>query len=252
MPRSHSPHDYRHLVQRWRAVARQAGLPLQLLARAGELDLFWLKTPALQSQGGLYVSAGIHGDEPAGTEALIEWAEAHVDDLLDIPALILPCLNPWGLVNNQRADADRLDLNRSFHLESHPVISAVRQAAKPYQFHMAMTLHEDYDAQGLYLYEVQRGPVGWGEKLLSAAQAVIPLDLRPKIEGTPAVRGLIRRRIIPKKFARLGHPEAIWLHLHHADRTFTVETPSEFALEQRVAAHRAILEVCVRVAKCGA
>ena len=49
-----------------------------------------------------------------------------------------------------------------------------------------------------------------------------------------------------KRFARIGHPEALWLHLKHSNRTFTVETPSEFALERRVAAHIAVIEEMVR------
>jgi hypothetical protein len=48
----------------------------------------------------------------------------------------------------------------------------------------------------------------------------------------------------------MGYPEAIWLHLHHAARSLTIETPSEFALEKRVAAQVAVIGECVRRA-CG-
>ena len=45
-------------------------------------------------------------------------------------------------------------------------------------------------------------------------------------------------------------PEAFLLHFSHATRTFTVETPSEFAIDARVAAHEAVLdaatELCLR------
>ena len=58
--------------------------------------------------------------------------------------------------------------------------------------------------------------------------------------------GIHRRRLDKKRFARIGFPEAIWLHLEHSERTFTVETPSEFALERRVAAHIAVIEEVVR------
>ena len=44
----------------------------------------------------------------------------------------------------------------------------------------------------------------------------------------------------------MGLPEAVYLHLHHSERTFTIETPSEFSLNQRVRAHVAIIEECVR------
>lgn len=58
--------------------------------------------------------------------------------------------------------------------------------------------------------------------------------------------GLIRRRILRKKFEAMGWPEAIWLHFFHSENTFTFETPSEAALELRVRAHMAVLDECAR------
>ena len=61
-----SPHHYPSLARRWRAVARKARLRLQPLLKVGADQLYYLQTPALAEAGGLYLSAGIHGDEPAG------------------------------------------------------------------------------------------------------------------------------------------------------------------------------------------
>ncbi len=204
---------------------------------------------------GVYVSAGIHGDEPGSTEGLITWAEAQTPGRLrKLPLLLLPCLNPWGLVNNRRCTAADVDLNRSFHLEKKlPVIRALKALVAPYQLAASLMLHEDYDGQGVYLYEVQRpgrsrGPnvPFWGEALLTAARAHLPTDPRPKIDGRKVAAGVHRRRIDFKRFAKIGYPEAIWLHLEHSARTFTVETPSEFAMEARVDAQVAMIEETVR------
>src|SRR5580704_8945808 len=118
---SHRAHDYRHLMERWRAVTRSAGFPLRRLGRADGFDHFYLRTPALAETGGIYFSAGIHGDEPASTEALITWAERLGRKLSRLPLLLLPCLNPWGLVHNIRTDSQGNDLNRSFHRTDLPV-----------------------------------------------------------------------------------------------------------------------------------
>ncbi len=243
---SHRAHDYRHLIERWRAVARKARVPLRTLVRADGYPHFLLRTPALQKSGGIYVSAGIHGDEPAATEGLIAWAEKHVRKLRDWPLFLLPCLNPWGLIGNVRMNARGVDLHRSFHLPDEPVIAAMRDAVAAREFSAAMMLHEDYDAQGVYLYEVQRVRPYWGEALLLAANAHLPTDPRLRIDGRKVINGLHRRRVDAKRFAKIGYPEAIWLHLEHAQRAFTFETPSEFALEQRVAAHVAVLEEMTR------
>jgi hypothetical protein len=42
---------------------------------AAEIELFYIRTPSLETNGGIYISAGIHGDEAGATEGLITWAE---------------------------------------------------------------------------------------------------------------------------------------------------------------------------------
>ncbi|EDY18142.1 hypothetical protein CfE428DRAFT_4278 [Chthoniobacter flavus Ellin428] len=239
---SHRAHDYRYLIERWRAVARKTGIPLRSLGRTDGFEHFYLRTPALTASGGIYFSAGIHGDEPASTEALITWAEQQGRKLRDLPLFLFPCLNAWGLVQNVRLTLQGADLNRSFHRTDIPVIEAVKKAVAGHQFDAAVMLHEDYDGQGVYLYEVQRLQPYWGEALLTAARVHLPTDPRPKIDGRMVANGIHRRRIDRRRFARIGYPEAVWLHLEHSARSFTVETPSEFALELRVAAHIAVIE----------
>ena len=241
-----SPHDYRHLIARWRSVARASGVPLRVCARAGAQPIYFLKTPALESDGGIYISAGIHGDEPASTEALIVWAERNAARLAEIPLLLFPALNPWGLTQNTRADADGSDLNRLFHRDDHAIIAAIKRVVAPHQFTLALMLHEDFDAEGFYLYEVKRDEPFWGESLLDVARRIIPIDARARIDRSTARAGLIRRRFQRALFLKMGYPEAIWLHEFHARRSLTAESPSEFALEQRVRAHCAVIEECVR------
>jgi murein peptide amidase A len=242
----HRAHDYAGLIRRWRALARSAGLRLQSLAFAGEHELFYLRTKALRPTGGIYISAGIHGDEPASTEALFAWAEENAGQLKELPLLLFPCLNPWGLINNIRLSEDGLDLNRSFQRDEIPMIAAVKQLIAGHRFAASLMLHEDYDGEGIYLYEVQRETPYWGEALLEAARPIIPIEGRMQVDGRKQVAGLIRRRIGHRRFLEIGYPEAVWLHLYNSDRTFTIETPSEFALAQRVAAHVAVLRECVR------
>jgi len=242
----HRAHDYRFLVERWKAVAAKTGLRLEKLVTVGKHNLFFLRTKSLEEGNGIYLSAGIHGDEPASTEALIAWAERNVSQLRKIPLLIFPCLNPWGLVQNCRLSEDGDDLNRSFHRDELPLIAAMKRVVGAHRFAVSMMLHEDYDGQGLYLYEVQRLKPFWGEGLIQAASAAIPIEGRMQVDGRKAVAGVIRRKFDFKRFEKIGYPEAIWLHLSHSDRTFTVETPSEFALEQRVEAHVAVIRECVR------
>jgi len=242
----HRAHDYPWLIARWRAVAKRTGLVMRRFSRAAEFDLYCLRSKRLPRDGVIYLSAGIHGDEPAATEALITWAEKNTRILRRRPFLLVPCINPWGLVNNCRTDAMRRDLNRLFHSDEAPEIAALKRLCAGRRYSLAVTLHEDYDGQGIYLYEIPGSQPYWGEALLRAAGRHVPPDSRTMIEGRPAVNGLIRPPLDMSVFEEIGLPEALWFHLQHCPRVFTIEAPSEYGLDRRVRAHVAVIEECLR------
>lgn len=238
-------HDYPFLIRRWRSAARAAGLKMTAYARAGGFEVFRIVSRTLPTAGGLYLSAGIHGDEPAATEALLRWVETHPDLLRGVPCVIYPCLNPWGLVNNTRLDAECRDLNRTFQHDHVPHIQALKKFIEPLRFDLALSLHEDYDAHGVYLYELERHRPFWGEELLESARPFLPIEVRATIDRRRiTLPGVLRRKIVLKKLPAI--PEAVYLHFYHSQRTFTFETPSEFALEQRVQAQVALIDATVR------
>jgi len=68
---------------------------------------------------------------------------------------------------------------------------------------------------------------------------VLPLDPRRDIDGQEAAKGIIRRKLLPPQ---IKGPEAIVLYQLGCPVTLTFETPSEFSLDQRVAAHRIFIE----------
>lgn len=245
---NHRSHDYPNLIQRWRAVARAAGLRLEAFAEAGGYELFHLRTPSLQAGGGVYISAGIHGDEAASTEGLLAWAEKHADRLRTLPLQIFPCLNPWGLVRNVRLNDQGIDLNRAFARRELAEIRGVHTVLARQRFAAAIHLHEDYDAQGLYLYEVRANPPHWGETLLRAGAQVIPVDPRFRIDGRVSRLGVIRPRLTTLHVRKIGGlPEALYLYRRGTPRCITFESPSEFALELRVRAQVAVLDEFLRL-----
>jgi len=242
---SHRVHDYRFLSKRWQMLARKARLHGVVYDRADAFELLCFRSPALQSSGGIYLSAGIHGDEPAGTEGLYQWAELHCTILREIPVMIFPCLNPWGLVRNRRTDSENRDLNRCYHLDSIPQIKAQKELMRDYKFRLAMCLHEDYDAQGVYLYEIRQKLTTFGRELLAAAGYYVPIDARRTIEGRRAEQGWIARKINLKKFPFIA--EAIHLGFNHSERTITAETPSEYDLGPRIQAHVAMIQRAIEL-----
>lgn len=233
-------HHYGHLVARWRRLAGAAGLRLTPFARAGGHTCHYLATPGA-SEHTLYLSASIHGDEPAAAEGLLRWAEAHAGSLRSLPLLLFPCLNPWGLVNNQRTDAQGVDLNRTFDRDDLSPVAELKRLIAGRRFAATLCLHEDYDAQGVYLYEIsRRREKDLGRALLQAAGAVLPIDPRKTIDARRFDRGLMLRRM---RMAQIPlHPEAIHLYLHHTDHALTFETPSESSLARRVEAMERVID----------
>jgi protein MpaA len=241
----HRVHDYLFLSKRWQNLARKAGLKRLLYCAAEEFELFCYVSPALESSNGIYLSAGIHGDEPAATEGLYQWAELHRSILREIPVMIFPCLNPWGLVHNRRTDSENRDLNRCYHLATIERINAQIELLRDRRFRLAMCLHEDYDAQGVYLYEIRKKLTTFGPELLAAAGYYVPIDARLTIEGRRADQGWIARKINLKKFPILA--EGIYLAVNHSERTITTETPSEYDLAQRIQAHIAMIQRAIEL-----
>ena len=244
---NHRCHDYRNLVARWRQVARTCGLKLTAFAESSGYPVYQLQTRD-HSSGGLYVSAGIHGDEPAGSEGLITWAEQFLAPLLrgkqPLPLVLLPCLNPWGLVNNRRSDEAGNDLNRLFNRDDFSPIAELKQLLKGQQFALALHLHEDYDAQGNYLYELCKEPSGWGHDLFGRPAA--PRCPSIHADGSTGARSSGESGNGGMSGVFRSTPEAVHLYQHHCPRVITFETPSEEGLKSRVQAHVLLLRVCVR------
>jgi len=122
-------------------------------------------------------------------------------------------------------------------------VTGWRAAMADYHPRTAVCLHEDYDAQGLYAYELNRDPkLRLAEHCLSLTDSILPRDTRRVIEGRPARDAIIRRRRLPM-FDNL--PEAVALYQNGTRCTLTFETPSEYSLATRTRAQsRLIQAIC--------
>lgn len=244
LPR-HRSHDYPWLMAQWRRVAKAARMEMSELACVGDQPVHQVISRAARcGEPVVYVSAGVHGDEPAAVCGLLAWAMENTVLLRDGGFVILPCLNPHGLMLNTRVDHRGRDLNRRFQLKRDPLIGAWHRLVGPYRMSVALCLHEDYDAEGFYLYEVDRRRQSVGQKILDACEGgVIARDTRSMIDGMRANRAVIRKKKVPEDLP--GLPEAIVLHQFGCPLTLTFETPSEFGLNDRAEAHARFIQAAL-------
>ena len=189
-----------------------------------------------QPRAKVYISTGIHGDEPAGPLAVLKLIEENSWPN-DISIWLVPCLNPTGLRLNTRENAGGIDLNRDYrHLQSAEIRAHVDWLERQPRFDVSLCLHEDWESNGFYLYEVNPdNQPSFAGKILSAVAEVCPVDLSPEIENWPAQNGLICPKINPAE--RPQWPEALYLVTHKTRKSYTLEAPSDFPLPTRVAAH---------------
>ncbi len=243
----HAVHDPASIHRRAIALGRLLGWRRTILLRIGNDPIEVLCSPNRRSakeKPHVFLSAGIHGDEPAGVEALLSFLEQRPHWLHEFTFTLIPLLNPWGLRHNSRWNEQSLDLNRSFHRDDLPLI---RELCALYSrrgpFDLALLLHEDYDACGVYLYETgPSGEVGFGEEILARVSPWCPVDPRDRIEGRRHRNGILSRPLRKKWFEKIGLPEAAHLHFAGSRRVFTIETPSEFDVGLRVKAHIEAIE----------
>jgi len=98
-----------------------------------------------------------------------------------------------------------------------------------------LCLHEDWESQGFYVYELNPDhQPSLAEAMVARVAGVCPIDRSESIEGRPAQNGIIRPNLDPR--SRPQWPEAFFLITHKTRLSYTLEAPSDFPLATRVAA----------------
>ena len=181
----------------------------------------------------IYISTGIHGDEPAGPLAVLklfhqnEWPKG-------LGLWLVPCLNPGAYARNTRENEDGVDLNRDYRSLHTAVVRAhVAWLNRQPDFDISLLLHEDWESNGFYLYELNpRLLRSVAEDIIRKVNEVCPIDTSDTIEGRPAKGGIICAN--PDLLKRPDWPEAFYLVHHKSPLSYTLESPSDFPLSTRV------------------
>ena len=229
------------LIDRVRNAAAREGFTSRTFGRTSDHELIVLTRSGEPDGPHIYISTGIHGDEQAGPEAIFRLLK----DSACLPRAtwtIFPLLNPDGYDRNTRENADGLDLNRDY-LHPTAIESIAHRAVidRLGPIDLTLSLHEDWEATGFYLYEFNstgKEVIAWAA--LRAAAGVGPIDLSETIDEHAAENGIIRAT--GSTFDdRDDLPEQIYLYKHVTKLSYTFETPSGIDLETRI---RMQVEAC--------
>jgi murein peptide amidase A len=227
--------DIKTVLSDVRIAAQRHGWDMEVFYKVGEFELAALHRDCKIQEGRrrIYISAGIHGDEPASPLAALKlleenrWPE-------NVEIWVCPCLNPVGFTLNTRANMRGIDLNRGYlNPVADEITAHILWLERQPQFDLCVLLHEDWESQGFYLYEQNPDArPSYAERIIEAVEKFCPIDRSEIIEGRPAKNGIVRPSIDPR--SRLDWPEAFYLISHKTRQSYTVEAPSDFPMKPRV------------------
>lgn len=234
--------DVREVLRQLEVTARKHGWKTYPINMGGQFQLpAFGRGPTECPQ--IYLSSGIHGDEPAGPLAMLRLLEMAWPEQVGL--WLAPCLNPGGFELNSRENEVGIDLNRDYRSPKTDLVRAHVEwlNARP-RFDLTLLLHEDWESHGFYLYELNPKKLpSLARVMLEAAKEFCPLDLSPVIEGRAAQNGVVSAS--PDLFTRPDWPEAFYLIHHKTDLSYTLEAPSDFRIEVRVQALVAAVQAAV-------
>ncbi len=246
--------EYSTLVRRVRSAVsehRESSLCLHEITTAGKTYELMRVVLGSGAPRRVLLSAGIHGDELAGVEALCEWLEsrAHVKFLQQWNITILPCINPWGYEYGTRENEEGHDLNREFNSSHPPQEVLFVQSVLQQRFDLSLELHADEDSTGYYLYETVQPGAGIGHHVLERIHTSMPVNQDATIDGKLADGGVIARP--PQPGSHTWWPMAVYGFACGVPCSLTLEA-GRSALGVQVQTHLQAIEAALGLCSQGA
>lgn len=200
----------------------------------------WLVTYSNSAQPNYraFVSAGIHGNEPAGVEAVVRLIEEIGQNDRNLPAVrieFMPLLNPWGWVRNVKQNGDATDVNRKFITVETQESAIIKRIVDRKHYDITIDLHEDGRHDGFYSLTYDNADLEPVKELASTlARNGTPLR---EFKGN---NGFIH--VTREEFEGLSLPTfAFYCRLHVTEKAYLLETPFHRMLEDRTTLHRAAI-----------
>ena len=218
----------------------QIDLPHRIVGSANDNPIYFFQIESQSSNPKhILITGGVHGDEPAGVEATIKFLERDNIELLTyFSFIVIPCINPDGYIYNTRENANKVDINRSFETNEVEEAAIVKDAIRDKQFTLTIDYHEDYEANGFYLYEGIRNEQHLGPKIAQGVKSIGPIDTEDSGEDTEAIAQGVYK--VNSEWGMQGL--APYLLHKHSEHVLITETPTVWNLEQRVALHLGVLD----------
>ena len=232
-----------------KAVAPQSFIKVQDL---GEVAYGSFKAPvrlySIFNRSGfkykVFLSGGIHGNEPAGVETLALFIESLARD----PALygnvsfeIVPLINPWGWAHDVRFNRDGIDINRDLAPQRSQEAHIMAGYLKQDRYGLMIDHHEDPAASGFYMYQYAMPSQELSRKAIAAVRAGgLPVEQNVNMVILKTDDGLIDAPMWGLWYmlatGQIGVPN--YSRLYNSDSVYTIETATSLDYRARLSAHQ--------------
>ena len=220
--------SYDDLEARWKALRRRGDVAVREVACPGAARTLLCAEIGAHDAPAISISAGVHGDEPAGPAALLQLVEERLLDA-GFSYRLWPCTNPSGYRAGTRVNAEGVDINRTFGRGGEsPEARAIVMANRDRKFALALDLHEDDEARGFYCYSYHADGI---------ARSVIDALRAQRIDIDEGCGGLLSPDPGEEQAAIGGLSYSLLLQRNAARNVLTFETPSRSPFEERTGAH---------------
>ncbi len=227
---------------RLKLACKEASLPINVV---GQVDRYRFLKIVINPEASptLLITAGIHGDEPAGPFAIINWIENQVFPS-DLRIIVIPLINPTGFNNNSRNNDSDRDLNRGFNKRTDPPIELelLEKSLNGESISLLLSLHEDRGHGGIYLYHAEVDEK-YCEKILNTLSKIIPIVNNKTVYGDVCDNGLIYIGLKNKDPKHANSFENTIQALGVAQITFETPALSDFNL--RVKTHVKMIDMVI-------
>jgi hypothetical protein len=241
--------SYNLFLKELKSICNKKGLKLQLIGFAGNDKNFPIYRVVIMGVASknktILFSAGVHGDEPAGPWAVLEFLKNFsLKEYRGPRIIIIPVMNPFGFENNKRRNSVRIDVNRHFCdsrlTGDNRLIYESINGEGVFFFH---SMHEDPDVKKFYAYGYERKIEKIYRDVVKVGGYFFRINKNKKIYGDVSENGLI----LNDKGGTLENR----LFYDGVPFVLCTETPGKEPLEKRIMANVKIMKKVIKFCRLG-
>lgn len=205
-----------------------------------------------ESEYKVLLTAGVHGNEPAGVEVLLRTIEEIAKNPKHYEHVsfdIIPVVNPWGWSHDIRFNREGIDINRDFASFVSQEARIIRQFTNNKKYDLVIDHHEDPRAEGFYMFQNADSDTELSSKVIAGLRDMgYPIEQNVSMIILKTKDGLIDAPMWGLRYMQLTRQLSVpsYFRLDGSRKAFTVETPTRLNWDQRVRIHKEVLEILLQ------